>query len=150
MQKLRGCRTCGGKTQIDENRGITFVLCDGCGEVTSFREHEGREETIRLYNTRATDVTIAKLQVKYDELKNFEKSECAKLLEQVARLKARLEQAEKERDVAVKDLHVCVGDVCLTCRRYWIGGRYDPDNCEDCEYGTKYEWRGADKQEAEQ
>ncbi len=48
------CPFCLGWTVREHTgpEGITYMLCDGCGAVTSFRARSGLGETRRLYTMR--------------------------------------------------------------------------------------------------
>ncbi len=57
MNELEPCPFCGSdhltlkrNWQLD---GMTFIVCEPCGAVTSFHERSGREQTVDAWNTRA-------------------------------------------------------------------------------------------------
>ncbi|MDP4117696.1 MAG: DUF3850 domain-containing protein [Bacillota bacterium] len=55
---------------------------------------------IKAYEAKCEEVE--RLQAAYDELNDFEKSQCAKLLAENSRLRAELEQTRAERDAAAR------------------------------------------------
>jgi Lar family restriction alleviation protein len=56
--ELKPCPFCGGEVQLDHPtdpraKNITFILCDGCGAVTSFLPNLTGSKAIQAYNRRA-------------------------------------------------------------------------------------------------
>lgn len=59
LNPLKPCPFCGGRSVLqqgdDPRTGhITFVLCNACGAVTSFRPNKVGRVVVELYNKRAT------------------------------------------------------------------------------------------------
>jgi len=54
------CPFCGGAgPQLEHQHGITFVLCDGCGAVVSFRPNVTGRAAIAAYAKRAPQRELA-------------------------------------------------------------------------------------------
>lgn len=53
--KLSPCPFCGGAPLLhhSDHTDITYVLCDGCGAVVSFRPRKQGAETVEAWNCRA-------------------------------------------------------------------------------------------------
>ena len=55
---LGACPFCGADPHLHHGHGdITFVLCDSCGAVVSFRPNIKGSAAIGAYNRRVTDIT---------------------------------------------------------------------------------------------
>lgn len=56
MNDIKNCPFCGHIVQLVQknilNQDITYLCCDDCGLVASFRGHEKKNSTIKQWNRR--------------------------------------------------------------------------------------------------
>lgn len=58
MDDIKNCPFCGHSVHVKTIVGITYVYCDNCGLVASFRKYERKHQTIEKWNERVGEYHV--------------------------------------------------------------------------------------------